>query len=149
MWLDFRGVLPFIYSPGGWIQALGSNQLHVWLRCILGGGRRILQKLMVASHHRGRAAQGWGWPAPPGRLSSPTSVWSPLVSSETFLYIRYKIIPWYLLIFRPSLVIFCVNPAENINSPELMETISNNLLLYSIYPFWSFIKERLTVHGIL
>jgi hypothetical protein len=30
-----------------------------------------------------------------------------------------------------------------------METISNNLLLYSIYLFLSFVEERLTVHGIL
>jgi hypothetical protein len=33
------------------------------------------------------------------------------------------------------LVVFCVNPVENINSPKLMETVSNNLLLYSIYTF--------------
>jgi hypothetical protein len=52
------------------------------------------------------------------------------------------------LIFRSSLVVFCVNPIENINSPKLMETVSNNLLLYSIYTFWSFMEERLTVHGI-
>jgi hypothetical protein len=53
------------------------------------------------------------------------------------------------LIFRFSLVIFCINPAENIDSPKLMKIVSNNLLLYSIYLFWLFIKERLTVHGIL
>jgi hypothetical protein len=41
------------------------------------------------------------------------------------------------LIFKSSLVVFCVNTVENINSPKLMETISNKLLLYSIYPFWS------------
>jgi hypothetical protein len=96
-----------------------------------------------------QAAQGWAWLAPPGRLSSPASVWSPQVSSGTLLCIRHKIIPWYLLIFRSSLAVFCVNPAENINSPKLMKIVSNNLLLYCIYPFWSFMKEKLTVHGIL
>jgi hypothetical protein len=58
-------------------------------------------------------------------------------------------ISWSLLVFRSSLVIFCINPIENIDSPKLIKTVSNNLLLYSIYPFWSFMEERLTVHGIL
>jgi hypothetical protein len=47
------------------------------------------------------------------------------------------------------LAVFCVNPVKNINSPKLMETVSNNLLINSIYPFLSFMKERLTVHSIL
>jgi hypothetical protein len=32
-------------------------------------------------------------------------------------------------------VIFCINLVENIDSLKLMKTVSNNLLLYSIYPF--------------
>jgi hypothetical protein len=59
-------------------------------------------------------------------------VWSPLVSSITFPYIRHKIIMRYLLIFRSSLAVFCANPAKNKNSPKLVETISNKLLLYGI-----------------
>jgi hypothetical protein len=97
----------------------------------------------------GRAAQGWGQLDPPSRVWSPPSTWSPMVSSRTFLCIHDEMIPRSLLIFRSSLVIFYINPVENIDSPKPIETISNNLLLYSIYQFWSFMEERLMVHGIL
>jgi hypothetical protein len=86
----------------------------------------------VASYHRGPGGTGVGPGGPTWQALKPCLG---VESSRTFLCIRHKIIPRYLLIFRSSLVVFCVNPAENINSPKLVETISNNLLLYSIYPF--------------
>jgi hypothetical protein len=58
-----------------------------------------------------------------------------VVSSKTFLRSRHKIIPRSLLIFRSSLAVFCINPAKNINSPKLVETINLNLLFYDIHPF--------------
>jgi hypothetical protein len=102
------------------------------LRCILGDGGRILQKLVVASHHRGPGGTRVGPASPTWQALEPCLG---VESSGTFSCIRYKIIPRYLLIFRSSLAVFCVNPVENINSSKLMKTVSNNLLLYSIYLF--------------
>jgi hypothetical protein len=48
-----RGVYLFIYTPVGEATSVGSNQLHIGLRCILGGGVGILQKL-VEYHGRER-----------------------------------------------------------------------------------------------
>jgi hypothetical protein len=49
----FRGVKAYIYSPKEKPSTLGSNRLHVWQRCILRDGGRILQKGMEESHREG------------------------------------------------------------------------------------------------
>jgi hypothetical protein len=70
-----RGVCLFIYTTIGEATFVGSNRLHVGIRCILGGGVGIIQKL-VEYGGRGRlGGQGCGWLAPPGGLWLPCSVW--------------------------------------------------------------------------
>jgi hypothetical protein len=147
IWLGFReGVQPYIYSPRGWIRALGLNRLEVRWRCILGGGGGRRWKLVGVSHRGRPSGLGVG---PTGPTWQGLVTYLDVVSSRTFLRSSHKIILWSLLIFRSSLTVFCVNPAKNINSPELVETVSLNLLFYDIHLFSSFMQERLTVHDIL
>jgi hypothetical protein len=47
--------------------------------------------------------------------------------------------------FWSSILVFWLNPAENIDSLKLVETISNNLLLYDIDPFSPFMQGKLMV----
>jgi hypothetical protein len=78
------GVCLFIYTLVGEATSIRSNRLHVGLRCILGGGVEILQKL-VEYGGRGRpGGQGCGRPAPPSGLWLPHTVWCLLVSSTPF-----------------------------------------------------------------
>jgi hypothetical protein len=100
---------------------------------------------MVASHHRGLGGIGVG-PTGSDPLPRHGVLWYLLESFRVFVMKWSHDLFWYL---GPLWWFFCINPAKNIDSPKLVETISNNLLLYSIYPFWSFMEERLTVHGIL
>jgi hypothetical protein len=147
IWLGFRGVVqPYIYSPRGWIWALESNQFEVRWKCILGGGGGRLWKLVGISHCGRPGSLGVGLVGPTWQGLVPCLS---VVSSRTFLRSSHEIILRSLLIFRSTLVAFCVNYAKNINSPKLVETINLNLLFYNIHPFWSFMQERLMVHDIL
>jgi hypothetical protein len=107
-----RGVCLFIYTPVGEATSVGSNRLHVGLRCILGGGVGVLQKLMEYGGRRARRAGVW----PAGPTWRPLAAPLGLMSSGVFYTLLVYVSSWIILVIFDTLILFLlfsrINPVN-------------------------------------
>jgi hypothetical protein len=78
---------------------------------------------MIAGAHMGWAGCRWGRVAPHGSLCLSALAWCPLESSRTFPHWFRGGIALLTLTCRPALTIFWIYPAENTDSPKLVEFV--------------------------
>jgi hypothetical protein len=138
----FRGVGVSLYSPGVEREPLDQTDLDVWLRCILGGGGRILQKLVENSPGGANGmVVGLGGPT-----CHPLVLHFVPVSSGVFysLLVYTSSRSSFVLFSRisPPSYVFWNNPAENRDSPKLVEFVSLNprpMYILVFVPFLLFI----------